>query len=361
MTAASAAVTSIHPKLEKVWFTRCPVPTPSAIAYKLGWLAKDFAADGIALTTFQEDAKDGSLQRHHYDHELEGLFREGGNMLPIASRAQGSPNRLIGLTWIDEGQALIVRPDSGITDPRQLKGLRVALPAFTSNRIPSHIRGTSIGRGMTLAGVRGALSYAGLSLEDVKFVEVPVPVWDQPRDSQAGLQRLWSGLQQLVDRKVDVVYVKGAAATQAVRELGLVVGVDLDRLPDRRFRVNNGTPRPITVHQNLLDNHFDVVVRFLEQTLRAADWAKDNLNGVREILQSETRGDANAVIATYKDGFHEKLHPTLDPERLGLFRQQKDFLLVHGFLDRDYDFDAWVDHRPLQEAQKRRAAATKPA
>jgi hypothetical protein len=28
-----------------------------------------------------------------------------------------------------------------------------------------------------------------------------------------------------------------------------VVAVDLDALPDPRFRVNNGTPRPITVHQ----------------------------------------------------------------------------------------------------------------
>jgi len=355
MNASVAPVSSRKPALDKLWFTRCPVPTPSAIAYKLGWLTEEFARDGIQLATFQEDAKNGELSRHHYDHELQGLFREGGNMLPIASRAQGSPNRLIGLTWIDEGQAIIVRKDSAINQPRDLKGARIALPGFVEKQIPSHVRGTSIGRGMTLAGVKGALWYAGLGFDDVSFVEIPVLPFTTNAAPREGLFRLWWGLQHLAEGKVDAVYVKGAAATQHVRELDLRVGIDLDRLPDRRFRVNNGTPRPITVHQDLLDDHYDLVVRFLEQTLRAADWAATNLEGVQQILQSETRGDADAVIATYRDGFHERLHPTLDRERVELFRQQKNFLLTHGFLDRDYDFDAWIEPRPLADAIERRA------
>lgn len=357
MNASVASIPGSKPAIDKLWFTRCPVPTPSAIAYKLGWLTEEFAKDGISLSTFQEDAKDGHLARHHYDHELQGLFREGGNMLPIASRAQGSPNRLIGLTWIDEGQAIIVRKDSHINEPKDLKGARIALPAFVEKQIASHVRGTSIGRGMTLAGVHGALAFAGLRIDEVDWVEIPVLPFNINSTPREGLFRLWWGLQHLAEGKVDAVYVKGASATQQVRELGLRVGIDLDRLPDRRFRVNNGTPRPITVHQDLLDNNYDLVVRFLEQTLRAADWAASNLDGVREILQSETRGDASAVIATYRDDFHKRLHPTLDPERLKLFRQQKDFLLLHGFLDRDYDFDAWVEPRPLQDAIARRAKA----
>ena len=61
--------------------------------------------------------------------------------------------------------------------------------------------------------------------------------------------------------------MKGAAAAEAAKRLGAVVGIDLDKLPERRFRVNNGTPRPITVHQDFIEQHFDLVVRFLEQTL----------------------------------------------------------------------------------------------
>ncbi|MEJ1959519.1 MAG: hypothetical protein WDM70_08945 [Nitrosomonadales bacterium] len=158
--------------MDRIWFTRCPVPTATGLAHRLGWLSEDFAADGIPLATLQEEGQGSALSRHHYDHELPGLFREGGNLLAIAARAQGAPSRLIGLTWIDEGQSIIVRPDSGITEPKHLKGLRVALPAYTDFPIRKPTRGSSIGRGMALHGFKGALSYAGLTLQDVKFVEV---------------------------------------------------------------------------------------------------------------------------------------------------------------------------------------------
>lgn len=150
--------------------------------------------------------------------------------------------------------------------------------------------------------------------------------------------------------QVDAVYVKGASALDGAREAGVVVGIDLDKLPDRCFRVNNGTPRPITVHQDLIDNHFDYLVRFLATTLRAADWAAGNVDQVRAILQDETRGSAQAVSEAYGGDFHRTLHPTLDEERLDLFRLQKKFLLSHGFLDGDFDLDSWIDPAPLAAA-----------
>jgi ABC-type nitrate/sulfonate/bicarbonate transport system substrate-binding protein len=116
--------------------------------------------------------------------------------------------------------------------------------------------------------------------------------------------------------------------------------------------VNNGTPRPITVHESLLNSHFDIVVRFLAQTLRAADWAKDNLQAVYDILKCETRAGDEGVTAAYRDGFHRHLHPDLSAERLELLRIQKTFMWVHGFLDADFDLEAWVDPRPLAAARE---------
>ena len=152
---------------------------------------------------------------------------------------------------------------------------------------------------------------------------------------------------------VDAIYVKGAAAAEAARARGAVVGIDLDALPDRRFRVNNGTPRPITVHEDFLEHHFDLVVRFLYQTLRAAEWAKTNLSRIYEILEGETRAGAQGVRLAYRDGFHLSLAPDLSAERLELFGQQKRFQLAHGLLDRDFDEHAWVDARPLEAALAR--------
>jgi ABC-type nitrate/sulfonate/bicarbonate transport system substrate-binding protein len=344
--------TKSNPNIDKIWFTRCPVPTATGLAYKLGWLAREFATDNIALETLQDTPE---LSHHHYDHQLDTLIREGGNLLALPARAQGAPTRLIGLTWIDEWQSILVRPGSDITHPKHLQGKRLALPAFNAVDLERNTRGRSIARGMSLRGYKGALDYAGLSLDDVKLVEIPSD--NPPRGVRRdGVTRLWTGLAYLLDGKVDAVYVKGAAAVDQARQVGAQVGINLDQLPERRYRVNNGTPRPITVHESFLENHFDLVVRFLEQTLRAADWASSNLAGVRSILESETRGGADGVATAYGDNFHRNLHPNLSSERVELFREQKDFLLVHGFLDRDFDFDAWVDHRALDAAHKLRSS-----
>lgn len=333
-------------KIDQIWFTRCPVPTATGLAYRLGWLGEEFANEGIKVSTLQDAPRE--LSRHHYDHKLPTLIREGGNLLALAARAQHAPTRLIGLTWIDEWQAILVRPDSGITRPEHLAGLRLALPAFIEHPIKDHIRGRSIARGMSLHGYKGALGLAGLTLDDAQLVEVP----SGRGDRQGNLGSLWAGIDALIEGKVDAVYVKGASAVDAANRAGAVVGIDLDSFPELASRVNNGTPRPITVHEDFLENHFDLVARFLYQTLRAAEWAKTNLNGVREILASETRAGTEGVETAYGEDFHLTLEPTLSQERIDLFRKQKDFMLVHGLLDRDLDLDAWIDNRPLEQAKK---------
>lgn len=351
------------PAPSEIWFTRCPVPTATGIAYKLGWLTEAFAADGIALRTLQESGSE--LGRHHYDHRLPTLIREGGNMLSIAARAQGELTRLVGLTWIEESQLILTRPDTGIRSAADLKGRRLALPGWSRNVIPSHVRGTSIARGMSLAGYKGVLASAGLTLDDVDLIEtedVLRNVGGAGRDlgaRRSGVGRLWP-IRQLAEGVVDAIYVKGAAALDQAREAGLVVAVDIDALPDRRFRVNNGTPRPITVHQSLLDDHFDLLVRFLAVTLRAADWVAAQPDKLREILAFETDGSAAAVDQAYAR-LHEGLHPTLDQERLALFEQQKRFLFTHGFLDADFALADWIDPRPLEAAIALNARIPEPA
>ncbi len=339
---SSLAVATDH-TLEKIWFTRCPVPTASGIAYTLGWLSEEFAADGLPVDTLQEARQ---LGRHHYDHDLPGLFREGGNVPALAARAAGAPSRLIGLTWIEEWQTILVRPDSGIRSPADLKGKRLALPAWADTR------GGSIARAMSLHGYKGALALAGLGFDDVQLVEVALTSQEGAPTPQESLQRLWSGLDHLVKGDVDAVYVKGASAADAARRLGLVVGIDLDLIAEPRQRINNGTPRPITVHQDLLDNHFDLVVRFLAQTLRAAEWASANRAELFSILESETKAGSQGVAEAYRGNFHESLAPSLSEERVGFLQIQKDFLNLHGFLQGDFDINDWVDQRPLAAARE---------
>jgi ABC-type nitrate/sulfonate/bicarbonate transport system substrate-binding protein len=345
-------------ELDSIWYTRCAgggrggVPTAFGIAHHLGYLQAEFKNDGLKLLSLQEDGGP-ELRHNHYDHELPNLIREGGNLFSIPAKAQRANTRLIGLTWIDESQSILVRPDSDIRSPAQLKGRRLGLPVFRTADIVENRRGRTITRISSLHGYKGALASAGLTFDDVTLVELGDHDADTNPDVKLNFGGWWQSLQALKSGKVDAVYVKGAAAQDGARHHGLQVGIDLDKLPEKRFRVNNGTPRPVTVHQHFLDNHYDLLVRFLYQTLRAAEWAKTNVKGVREFLQSETAASAEGVAAAYRNDFHLSLAPDLSTERVELFRQQKNFLLTYGILDRDFDFDAWIDRRPIEDAQKR--------
>ncbi|MER7583119.1 ABC transporter substrate-binding protein [Kitasatospora sp. NPDC097691] len=319
---------------DTLWYTRCPVPTATGIAADQGWLAREFAADGIAVRSLQ-GAPQQVAADHHYTHALTGLFREGGNVPALWARSRGEATRLIGLTWIEERQVVLVRAGSGIAAPGQLRGLRLALP--------HHGIAIDFWRAMALAGFRGALALAGLTLDDAELVDVPA--------ASGGGQ--WSAeLAALRDGTVDAVYAKGALAVEAARRIGAEVAVELDAAPERRTRVNNGTPRPVTVHQRLLDEHPELVARFLAVLVEAADWAAERPAEVARILRAETGAGVEGVAGAYAAGSHRTLHLDLSEERLKLLALQERFLRVQGFLPASVDVQAWADPEPLRAARE---------
>jgi ABC-type nitrate/sulfonate/bicarbonate transport system substrate-binding protein len=320
--------------LDTLWFTRCPVPTATGIAADRGWLAAEFARDGLAVRSLQDEGADIPRDRH-FTHALTGLFREGGNVPALWARAGGEPTRLIGLTWIEERQAILVRRDerARVAVPEDLRGLRVAVPAR-----PIAI---DFWRAMALAGFHGALAGAGLGLDDVVPVEVPAA-------AHAGQ---WiAELEALRDGRVDAVYVKGALAVEAAAAHGAAVGIDLDAIADPVVRVNNGTPRPVTVHQELLDRHPDLVVRFLRVLVEAADWAAGHPAEVARILSAETGAGAVGVAGAYRAD--ADLHLDLSAHRLDLLARQEMFLRAQGFLRRPVDVHAWAAPEPLAAARE---------
>ena len=334
---------AVSPTLDTLWFTRCPVPTATGIAADLGWLDAEFAADGLTVRSLQDDGADVPRDRH-FTHALTGLFREGGNVPALWARANGEPTRLIGLTWIEERQALLVRAEDRerVATPGDLKGLRIAVPW----------RNIAIDfwRAMALAGFHGALAVAGLAFDDVERVEVTAA----PSAGQ------WiAELEALRDGRVDVVYVKGALAVEAAATHGAVVGVDLDAFEDPAVRVNNGTPRPVTVHQELLDQHPDLVARFLAVLVEAAEWAAIRPGEVERILAAETGAGPAGVAEAYRGAGHSNLQLDLSARRLELLARQERFLHGQGFLPRSVDVAAWAAREPLAAA--RELAARRPA
>ena len=345
MTAASVA--PHHSDYEQLWYTRCFVPAASGAAFRLGLLSAAFAAEGIVISALQDAPPE--LSRHHFDHELVGLFREGGNIPAIAARAAGAPTRLIGLTWIEEAQWIVVRGDSAIAGPADLKGRRIGIPAW--GETPT----TSFTRGMALHGFQQALQLGGLALDDVKIVEIPTgSTLELTPLSGMSLGTRFAevlGIDALLSDRLDAVYGKGPAFAELVSRLGLSVAVDLDALRERRMRVNNGTPRPITVHERLLSERPDLVTKFLVASLRASDWAVEHPTETAALLQEETFSGSSGIATALGSEFHRHLHPDLSGERLELLEIQKQFLHAHGFLRRDFDLEGWVAREPLEEAR----------
>ena len=146
---------------------------------------------------------------------------------------------------------------------------------------------------------------------------------------------------------MDAVYTKGAVALETAARYGAVVGIELDAVSDKRSRVNNGTPRPITVHQRLLDERPDLAVRFLSVLLRASNWAAGNPADVARILAAETglgRGRRDRRVPAPRSA----RRPVAGATRL--LAEQEQFLRAHGFLESPVQVSAWADHAPLHAA-----------
>ncbi|HXZ09102.1 MAG TPA: ABC transporter substrate-binding protein, partial [Paraburkholderia sp.] len=64
---------------------------------------------------------DVTIRRSHFTHSQPWSFRQGGNIPALWARSQGSDTRLIGLSWVDEFQALITLDRQLEATPRRSK------------------------------------------------------------------------------------------------------------------------------------------------------------------------------------------------------------------------------------------------
>lgn len=329
----------------QLWITRCPVPTASSVAYDRGLLERDLGPLGVAVQYLQ-DAPDLAIRDAHFHHQLDGLVREGGNVPGLWARSTGADTRLIALTWIDEYQALLTRDEAIAGDPASLAGKRVGIPRYADAVV-------DFWAAMALRGAQAALSLAGLTLDDVELVDLPAQrsteAWGPGARAPRGT---WDvELQALLAGTVDAVYVKGAPGVEAARGEGVHEVAEFGFHADPAVRVNNGTPRTITVASGLLEQQPEVVARYLATLLEAADWASANSDEVARVLAAETGGDADGVARAYGVA---RLHPDLREDWLDALELERAFLAEQGLLAEGGGFDvrSWVDPAPLAAARE---------
>jgi ABC-type nitrate/sulfonate/bicarbonate transport system substrate-binding protein len=329
--------------VEKIWYTRSPVPTPLGLASQLGWFLEEFRGDGIGVYTLQE-SDDPRLRESHNDHHLAYSFRQGGNVQALWARARGRQTRVIGLNWIDEYQALIAAPSRGIHKLRDLRGRRIALPRRDGASV-DHERATA------LRGIAVALDLAGLGEHEVELVDVRIdrPALLQPGAAASPLRAYGELAAALVNRYVDVIFVKGALGAQCTAELRANILLDIRTHRDPLVRANNGAPRPITVDQQLLSARPDVVARFLGRIVDAGDWAAAHPAETFAYVAREAHAAEAWVRAAYGADLHLHQRTDFDEAAVAGLAAYKNFLFQRGFLAEDFDLPSWIQALPLQK------------
>ncbi len=335
-------------RIDTLWYTRCPVPTPLGIAAQRGFLEEEFKKDGITVRTLQDEV-DPSLRESHFDHKLDNSFRQGGNIPAIWARAAGRETRVIGLTWTDEAQVILTLPRNGIRSIEDLRDKRLGVRTAPHASI-------DFWRATTLRAYSAALKLVGLDKSHVELVDLP-----QAEAPQPGARGWGSGdrdprkspeVAALLDGRVDAIFHKGSRGLEIADAIGAEVIFDLGKHSDPKVRVNNGSPRTLTVDAKLLDDNLDLAVRLVERVLLAGQWAADNPRDAVAYVAKETNSTEGAVERAYGKNVGEHLRTDLEESAIEALSDFKDFLFDWGFLKSNFDVRSWIDPRPLALAQK---------
>ena len=340
-----AAAPLANVPVESVWYTRCPVPTPLGLAVQLGWVEEAFGRHGVTMGSIA-DAADPAIRESHFSHSLDFSFRQGGNVPPIAARASGRATRLVGITWTDEFQAIVARPDGDIRTIGDLVGRRFGIARRPEGIVDFH-------RATALKGLVSALTLGEREVAEVEIVDIPVTesILAEHGDPRLfGLKRRLPYSHEvaaLLAGEVDAIFVKGTQGITVANLFALQPVAEFGFHPDPKIRINSGSPRVLTVDEAFASARPDLVATLVRTVVQAGSWAEAHPDEVRRFVAREAAASEETVLAANGPNLHRNLSLGLQPELVEAVGHYKDFLLAWGFLAGNFDIAAWVDHQPL--------------
>ena len=324
-------------------FTRCQAaPTTSSLGAQLGYFEEEFRDEpgiSLSLASLSLDPKLNPTRAEQFS------LRHAGTKSAWA-RAQGAKLRVVALSHLKSHFSLWALESSGLHYPTDLKGRRVAVLRSLEEET------LDLSRSGSLRAYEGALRTAGLELSDVELVDVPVPKVhfssnDNPSQRRAQFNRTNRELLfRLIRNEADVITGNFSQETSDLIGLTRV----FDSRTSRHPAANPPALRALVVHETLLEEKFDWVVRILARHLQAAAWANEHPKEAAELVAQDHLTSPDVLVVRYPN-LIEGLQLDLAPDKIQTLTEQKDFYLRHGFIAADIDVDAWVDHRPLEAAK----------
>lgn len=343
-----------------IYYTRCPVPTASGIAFQKGMFADAFEDSNYVVSNIVELGPDH--QNVHYTHSIEMFCREGGVSPPVWARANGVDSVVLGITFIEESQGVFVRADDPVETVADLAGRRLALPVW-----PRLV--FNFWRFAALKGLVSALTVHDVPVDAVAFVDI-VEGWDpnerrnvDRHDLNAPARCEYRGqLDALLSGEVDAIFGKGleVALLQREAEGRIRLLYDVRTAPGIIERINNSPPRLLTTSRHVVEEHFDAVVCYLRTAIRAANWVQANPVEARDLIARECSVNADEVDTYLEPDYRDKFLPRLDEDLIETIEVAKAFLHEHRFIDRNFALEEWIEPRPLAQAYQLEGITAEP-
>jgi ABC-type nitrate/sulfonate/bicarbonate transport system substrate-binding protein len=331
--------------LEKITlrYTRCAAaPTTSSLAAQLDYFEDEFEDEPNVILSLASLSLDPKLN----PSRAEQFSLRHAGVKSAWARAQGAPLRIVALSHLQSHYSLWTLRTSGLNAVTDLKDKRLGVPFSEGEET------LDLTRAGSLHAYESALSLAGLTLDQTELIPVPTQKthFDENDDPEARRQQHLAVNRELLSRlfrtEVDVI-------TGNFTDAADVIG--LNRIFDSRTVSNPAANRPslraLVVHETLLKEKFDWVVRILARQLQAAAWAKANPSAAKRLVAQDHRTSVEALEARFPD-LIGGLQIDLRPDKIESLRRQIDFYHRHGFIAKNFDADAWVDFRPLEAARK---------
>ncbi len=340
-----------------IWYTRCPVPTASGIAKQRDMFNSAFADSGWAVRNIRERGESGDKLNTHFSHDLDDSFREGGGSPPVWARANGADTSLLGVSFIEETLGLFVRADDdSIKSVPDLVGKRLALPVW-----PELIM--NFFRFAAQKAFVSALQLEGIPESEANFVDV-VETGDHfqllnPSFSEGKERTIKSyytcQAQALLSGEVDAIFAKGGeiAAMLAESDGKIRMLTNLIDAEPMWAKVNNATPRILTVSNSLVRENPEQVITYARTLLQAAKWAQTHHDEADVAMAKETGVTPADIHTYYTRDLYDKLMPELSVRMLDAVEVLKTFLYDHDFIDNNFSTEEWMAKELLQEAYSR--------
>jgi ABC-type nitrate/sulfonate/bicarbonate transport system substrate-binding protein len=331
----------------EVLYSLCPGPQTSYFSVAHGWTQEELAKVGAELT-FLRSIPDTHELWPNIGHRSESLIREGSSHPPIWARADVSDTVLVAA--LDPGRAgagqIIVRTDADIHCGTDLRGRRIGLHHGLNTRKLDFIRVRQH------RGIVNALRLNGLGVDDVILVDLDheKPTADPAARGRRIASATTTYTQDVValsEDRIDAIFAQGAK-TRALEATGLYrVIEDTGRSAD--WTIDGAFASLIAVSTRLAREHPEYIVAYLRAAIRGGRWVNENPRAAAELYLRDI-GSGQNVDSLARDLAQKDFVPNLDPKNLAGIADQKRFLKAFSYIRSDFDVDAWLDSRFLQEA-----------